>query len=101
MTKQVSLVYRKRGRRILYLLVVIGVILYLTFGRFGIVSIMRMKRKEKQLKARASELEAKKIILEEEIKKILSDKKEIERLARKKLSMVKRGEKIIIIKEVK
>jgi len=95
------LVYRKRGRRILYLLVFIGIILYLSLGRFGIVSIVKMKRKEKLLKARVSELEAKKIILEEEIEKILSDKKEIERLARKKLSMVKRGEKIVIIKEVK
>ena len=92
---------KKRGKWILYLFILIGVFAYLTFGRFGIMSIIRMKRKEKYLKTRIMELEAKKIILEEEIKRVLSDKKELERLAREKLSMVKPGEKIVIIKGVR
>lgn len=87
---------RKLRRFLLIFLASIGI--YLTFGEHGLWRMWRLKRKERELKKEVAEIEARRKVLEEEMKRLREgDPKLIEKLARERYGMVKPGEKIYII----
>lgn len=89
----------KKGRKFLFLILTIAILFYIFGGRFGLISLIKLKREENRLSARLTRLKAEKIIMESSIYRIKNDPDYVEKLAREKLGMIKKGEKIIFIKE--
>lgn len=83
-----------KKRRILILVVISLLILgSLTFfGEKGIFNLLRLRKEVVRIKEKNSQLEGENQRLKEEIKKLQSDRRYIEEIARKELGMVKEGE---------
>ncbi len=83
-----------RKRRILILIIISLLILgSLTFfGEKGIFNLVRLRKEVARIKERNLKLEGENQKLREEVKRLQSDKRYIEEIARKELGMVKEGE---------
>lgn len=81
-------------RRILVLIIISLLMLGgLTFlGEKGIFNLLRLRKEVVRIKEKNSQLEVENQKLKEEIKRLRSDKRYIEEIARKELGMVKEGE---------
>jgi cell division protein FtsB/cell division protein DivIC len=82
-------------KRRLLLLILIGLFIFgsLTFlGEKGIFNLFRLRKEVTRIKEKNFQLEAENQKLREEVKRLQSDKRYIEEIARKELGMVKEGE---------
>jgi len=69
------------------------------FGKKGLIEINRSQREYKALLQEMKRLESKKSQLEKEIKELETNPKAVEKKAREKLWLMKKDEKVLIIKE--
>jgi cell division protein FtsB len=90
---------KKRLKKILIVLILFGIIYYLFFGAYGFINIIKLKRREIELKKEKQELLKKQEAFIDSLKKIKSDTFLIEKIAREKLSMIKSGDTVIIYDE--
>ena len=83
-----------KKRRIFILIIIFLLILgSLTFfGEKGILNLLRLRMEMVRVKEKNSQLEGENQRLREEIKRLQSDKRYIEEIARKELGMIKEGE---------
>ncbi len=83
----------KKGRIFILIIIFLLILGSLTFfGEKGIFNLLRLRKEVARTKEKNSELEAENQRLKEEIKRLQSDKRYIEEIARKELGMVKEGE---------
>ncbi|MFH1891951.1 MAG: septum formation initiator family protein [Candidatus Zixiibacteriota bacterium] len=68
-------------------------------GEFGFLNLMRMQRHRNQLRVEKRQLIAEIVDLETRLKRIKSDSEYVEKLAREKYGLAKKGEVIIRIPE--
>jgi len=84
-----------RNRRLMLALVIglpiLGVVI---FGNHGILQRIRLERREAELQEQIRAQQAEKKALEEELKKLDTDKAEIEKVAREKHHMSREGEQV-------
>ena len=78
----------------LVLLTLLTVILLIFFNNHGIYRLHQLRREQARLSAEIARLEETKFELEEERSALQTDMAYIERLAREKYHMVKKGEKV-------
>jgi cell division protein FtsB len=81
--------------------ILIGIIAlsYLSFNDYGIVRHFRIKREVKQIQAQIKMLEQQQKEINTRIEKLRSDYDFIEKLARERLKLVKKGEELYIVKK--
>lgn len=72
---------------------------YLSFNDYGIVRHFRIKKELQQLQSKIDMLEKQQVEIHATIDKLKSDNDYIEKLAREKLQMIKKGEELYIIKK--
>ncbi len=90
---------KKNLKKILFILIICGIIYYLFFGAYGFINIIKLKRRANKLKNEKQELLKKEEALFDSLKKIKSDTFLIEKIAREKLGMIKPGDTVIIYDE--
>ncbi|UCH62249.1 MAG: septum formation initiator family protein [Fidelibacterota bacterium] len=83
-----------RPKRWLGVLVVLVVLLFLIFNRHGLFRQYQLRSEQKRLDAEIALLQERAAELRQEVASLESDLMYIERLAREKYRMVKRGEKV-------
>ena len=83
-----------RKRRFLILIIIFLLILgaFTFFGEKGIFNLLRLQKEVVRIKEKSSKLEEENQGLREEVKRLQTDKRYIEEIARKELGMVKEGE---------
>jgi len=83
-----------RKKRLLLLvliaLLILGILTF--FGEKGILHLLRLRKEVARIKEKNIKLEEENQNLREEVKRLLSDKRYIEEIARKELGMVKEEE---------
>jgi cell division protein FtsB len=84
---------RKFFRAIILLVVSFLIIIFL-FGNHGIYQLYKIKAQRKITQKRIEELKTERVLLENEKNRLETDLDYIERLAREKYRMAKRGEKV-------
>ena len=87
----------RRGRRLqgwTGLLVIVAVVLFMAFNRQGLMRLHRLNTEQERLELEIAKLEAQATGLMIEQAHLESDFAYIERLAREKYRMVRRGEKV-------
>ncbi|MEE9162437.1 MAG: septum formation initiator family protein [Candidatus Neomarinimicrobiota bacterium] len=93
---------RRPGRRLqgwTGLLVIVVALLFMAFNRRGLMRLHKLKAEQKQLELEIASLEARATGLMIERAHLESDFAYIERLAREKYRMVRRGEKVFRVME--
>ena len=80
--------------RAIILLVVSFLIIVFLFGNHGIYQLYKIKAQRKITQKRIEELKTERVLLENEKNRLETDLDYIERLAREKYRMAKRGEKV-------
>jgi cell division protein FtsB len=84
-----------RNRRLMLILIItLPMAGFVVFGNHGILHRIRMQQKKTELEMQIREGEAQQKALEQEIKKLDSDKAEIEKVAREKHHMAREGEQV-------
>jgi cell division protein FtsB len=91
--------FKKHLKKILLILLICGVLYYLFFGSYGFINIIKLKRKEINLRREKQEFLKKEEALLDSLKKIKSDTFLLEKIAREKLGMIKPGDTVIIFDE--
>jgi cell division protein FtsB len=92
---------RSRGTAF-YVLVVVTAALVLNaiFGDSGMLALIRKEREYRALSAELARAQAENARLQEAVRKMSDDPATIEDLARRKLGLIRRGEKLFIIHDV-
>jgi cell division protein FtsB len=101
--KERTLQRKKKIKRILFLLLFVFVGYRFFAGPYGFIQIHSLWQEKKNLKKESKILQAKMVDLEIEKKRLEGDKFYLEKQARERLGMVKKGEKvyrIVPLKEV-
>ena len=93
---------RKGHGAVFYLLVFATAVLVLTaiFGDRGVLAIARVQHERDQLAAEVARAKAENARAREDIRKLQGDAATLEALARRDLGLVRRGEKLFIIRDV-
>jgi len=91
----------KRVGRFLVLFVAAILIVDGVVGERGLVAMLRARRQYDELSASISRLRAENARLREEARRLRDDPSAIEELARRELGLIRPGEKVFIIKDLK
>ena len=84
-----------RNRRLMLVLIIsLPVAAFVVFGNHGILHRIRLQQEKTDLEMRIRAGEAQQKSLEQELKKLDSDKTEIEKVAREKHNMAREGEQV-------
>jgi len=97
-------VTRSRGRRVLqYLLVVISCVLVADalVGEKGLIAMMKARQQYQALEQSLAHVRAENARLRDEARRLREDPVAIEEIARRELGLIKPGEKLFIIKDVR
>lgn len=86
-----------RSRKYTFWLVLILVLLFFIFSDHGIYKRIQLEMTKRDLQMKIDLEMKRKDTLNEQIKKLLRDTIEIEKIAREKYGMIKPGEEVIII----
>ena len=95
---------RRRGRRALqYLLLVVSVVLVVDalVGEKGLVAMLKAREDYRKLEASIAQVRAENARLREEARRLREDPAAIEEIARRDLGLIKPGEKLFIIRDVR
>ena len=95
---------RPRGRRLLqYLLVFVSAVLVVDaiVGEKGLIAMMKAREQYRQLEASLARARSENIQLREEARRLREDPEAIEEIARRELGLIKPGEKLFIVKDVR
>ncbi|UCD37922.1 MAG: septum formation initiator family protein [Fidelibacterota bacterium] len=86
--------YSLRVKRWIGMVVVIVILMFIVFNRHGMLHLYRLRAEQEHLEAEIAILQERAAELRREVASLQSDMSYIERLAREKYRMVKRGEKV-------
>lgn len=86
-------------KRTLIVLVIIGLLAYITFGSHGLLKIIELKKREMYLNEQYEELSERKEALKDSLELLKKDTFLLEKIAREKLGMIKEGDTVIILEE--
>lgn len=95
---------RARGRRLLqYLLVFVSCVLVVDaiVGEKGLIAMVKARQQYRALERSLSEARAENARLREEARRLREDPAAIEEIARRELGLIKPGEKLFIVKDVR
>ena len=95
---------RRRGRRALqYLLVAVSCVLVVDalVGEKGLIAMMKARQEYRALETSLAEARAENARLREEARRLREDPAAIEDIARRELGLMKPGEKLFIIRDVR
>ena len=95
---------RSRGRRVLqYLLVFVSCVLVVDaiVGEKGLIAMMKARQQYRALEQSLGQARAENAQLREEARRLREDPAAIEEIARRELGLIKPGEKLFIIKDVR
>jgi len=70
------------------------------FGERGLLAMLRARQEYEQLAATLARQRAENARLREEVRRLNDDPRAIEEVARRELGLIRRGEKVFIIKDV-
>lgn len=97
-----SLRRQKSIQRIKFLLgagLGIAVLYYISFNQYGIIQHFKTKSELEQLQKRTIELENKQQLIKDSIERLKNDYEYIEKIAREKYYLIKKGEKVYWIRK--
>lgn len=92
-------ILKKRIKKIVLVLIILGFLYYLFFGSYGFINIFKLKRKESSLRSKKEKLTKEKKALLDSLNQIKKDTFLLEKIAREKLGMIKPGDTVIILEE--
>ena len=92
---------RKRGLHLLLIFVTVVLIVDALIGEKGLMQSMDAKRQYRQLQASLQELRRENATLREEMRRLAEDPSTIESLARQDLGLIRPGEVVFILKDLK
>lgn len=87
----------KRRRRLLFAVIGILVLSFILFSDTGVINRFTLEQEKKELKHKIEEAEKETDSLKKRMKMLQSEDDEIERVAREKYGMKKKGEEIYLI----
>lgn len=99
-----GLIPRRHGRRILqYGLAVMGCVMMLNalVGDKGVLQMLKKRQEVQRLDQALAAAQAENAVLRLEVQRLRSDPAAIEDLARRKLGLIKPGEKVFIIRDAR
>ena len=98
-----SLPRRRRRRVVRYLVVAIGCVLIIDalVGDRGLLAMLKARQQYRTLEASLVRSRAENARLREEARQLREDPQTVEDIARRELGLIKPGEKLFIIKDVK
>jgi len=100
--KQKSLQSQKTIQRIKFLFgagLSIAVLYYISFNQYGIIQHFKTKNKLEQLQKRTEQLKQEQQIIKDSIERLKNDYEYIEKIAREKYYLIKKGEKVYWIQK--
>ncbi len=86
---------------LLRLLILLPILLYVLFNNKGVVPRVRLELQKREMEQKIQEAEAKGRRLQEEVKAIEDDLDAIEKVAREKHGMVRKGEKVYRVEKAR
>ena len=98
-----SLPRRRRGRIVRYLVLAIGCVLIVDalVGDRGLLAMLKARQQYRTLETSLSRSRAENARLREQARELREDPNTIEDIARRELGLIRPGEKLFIIKDVK
>src|SRR3972149_2171283 len=90
--------HKKRTGLIIFASVLL---VYLLFDNKGIIARVRLESRKDEIVARIEEAERQNAELKEQVKKLETDRKTIETIAREKYGMTRKGEKLYRVQKLK
>jgi cell division protein FtsB len=99
-----GLIPRRRGQRVMqYLLAFVGSVVMLNslVGDKGVLQMLKKRQESQRLDQALAAAQAENAILRREVERLKSDPAAIEDLARRNLDLIKRGEKLFIIRDAR
>ncbi len=91
--------HRPRLRGWAFVVILAGLAVYFSVGRYGVLHYLELRRERQQLQAEIARLQREKAELNAKADRLSSDLKEIERVAREKYHMGKADETIFVVPE--
>jgi cell division protein FtsB len=92
---------RKRGLHVLLIFITLVLIVDALMGEKGLMQSMNARRQYRQLQASLEELKRENAALREEMRRLNEDPATIESLARQDLGLIRPGEVVFILKDLK
>jgi cell division protein FtsB len=92
---------RKRGLHLLLIFITVVLIVDALVGEKGLMQSMNARRQYQQLEASLEELRRENAALREEMRRLSEDPATIESLARQDLGLIRPGEVVFILKDLK
>ena len=92
---------RKRGLHVLLIFITLVLIVDALVGEKGLMQSMNARRQYRQLQASLEELKRENAALREEMRRLSEDPATIESLARQDLGLIRPGEVVFILKDLK
>ena len=98
-----SMPRRRRGRIVRYLVVAVGCVLVIDalVGDRGFLAMLKARQQYRTLEASLARARAENAKLREEARELREDPQAIEDIARRDLGLIRPGEKLFIVKDVK
>jgi cell division protein FtsB len=94
-------IIRKRGLHVLLIFITVVLIVDALVGEKGLMQSMNARRQYQQLEASLEELRRENAALREEMRRLNEDPATIESLARRDLGLIRPGEVVFILKDLK
>jgi len=98
-SKHSNKLLKKYLKKTLLVLTICGILYYLFFGAYGFINIIKLKRKENNLRRERQEFQIKEKALLDSLKRIKKDTFLLEKIAREKLGMIKSRDTVIIFED--
>jgi cell division protein FtsB len=98
----ISVPRRRRRRAIQYALMLVGCVIVIDalIGEKGLLAMRKARQQYHALETALAGAKAENVRLREEARRLLNDPSAIEDLARRELGLMKRGEKLFIVRDV-
>ncbi len=96
-----SSVFRRRGLHLLLIFVTLVLIVDALIGEKGLMQSMNARRQYRELQASLDQLRRDNAALREDVRRLNEDPETIESLARRDLGLIRPGEVVFILKDLK
>ena len=94
-------IFRRRGLHILLIFVTVVLIVDALVGEKGLMQSMNARRQYRELSSSLDGLRRENAVLRDQVRRLNEDPATIESLARKELGLIRPGEVVFILKDVK
>jgi len=98
-----SLPRRRRSRVVRYLVLAVGVVLIIDalVGDRGLIAMLKARQQYRTLEASLARSRAENARMREQARRLREDPDAVEEIARRELGLIRPGEKLFIVKDVK